>query len=80
MSRSERKKAERAQRRQEFKEEKKNSFKARIEEFKLNRQGKTNKKRSDVMDRYRRVDRTLNLLIAIVVLLLIITWVIILFI
>ncbi len=80
MSRLERKKAERAQRRQEFKEQKKQSIKSRIEEFKLNRQGKTNKRRSDVMERYRQVDRTLNFLIAIVVLLLIITWVIILFI
>lgn len=80
MSRLERKKAERVQRREEFKEKKKSSIKSRIEEFKLNRQGKTNKKRTDVMERYRRVDRTLTLLISIVVLLLIIVWVIILFI
>ncbi|HZK23212.1 MAG TPA: hypothetical protein VFC62_03815 [Atopostipes sp.] len=80
MSRLERKKAERIQRREEFKEKNKRSIKSRIEEFKLNRQGKTNKKRADVMERYRRVDRTLTLLILIVLLLLIITWVIILFI
>lgn len=80
MSRLERKKAERIQRRKEFKEKRKRSIKSRIEEFRLNRQGKTNKKRTDVMDRYRRVDRTLTLLILIVLLLLIITWVIILFI
>lgn len=80
MSRLERKKAERVQRREEFKEKKKSSIKSRIEEFKLNRQGKTNKKRTDVMERYRRVDRTLTLLISIVVLLLIIVWVFILFI
>ena len=80
MSRLERKKAERIQRREEFKEKNKRSIKSRIEEFKLNRQGKTNKKRADVMERYRRVDRTLTLLILIVLLLLIITWAIILFI
>lgn len=80
MSRLERKNAERIQRREEFKEKKKHSIKTRIEEFKLNRQGKTNKKRTDVMERYRRVDRTLTMLILIVFLLLIITWVIILFI
>ncbi len=80
MSRLERKKAERIQRREEFKEKNKRSIKSRIEEFKLNRQGKTNKKRADVMEHYRRVDRTLTLLILIVLLLLIITWVIILFI
>lgn len=80
MSRSERKKAERKERRQQFREEKKHSLKKRMEEFKLNRQGKTNKKRSDVMERYRRVDRTLNLLIAIAALLLVIIWIIILFI
>lgn len=80
MSRLERKNAERIQRREEFKEKKKYSIKTRIEEFKLNRQGKTNKKRTDVMERYRRVDRTLTMLILIVFLLLIITWVIILFI
>lgn len=80
MSRLERKKSERIQRREEFKEKNKRSIKSRIEEFKLNRQGKTNKKRADVMERYRRVDRTLTLLILIVLLLLIITWVIILFI
>ena len=80
MSRLERKKAERIQRREEFKEKNKRSIKSRIEEFKLNRQGKTNKKRADVMERYRRVDRTLTLLILIVLLLLIITWIIILFI
>lgn len=80
MSRTERKRVEREQRRQEKIEKRKNSIKGRIEEFKLNREGKTKKKRSAVMDRYRRVDRVLTLLIAIVILLLIITWIIILFI
>ncbi len=51
----------------------------RYEEFKLNREGKTKRKRIDVMSRYRKVDRTLTALIVIVSLLLIISWVIILF-
>jgi len=78
--RSERKKEERRRRRQERKEKRKNSIKDRIEEFKLNRQGKTKRKRSDVMSRYRKVGRILTLLIIIVSLLLIITWGFILFI
>ncbi len=49
------------------------------EEFKLNREGKTKLKRADVMTRYRRTDRQLTAMIIIVGLLLIISWVIILF-
>lgn len=79
-SRSERKRAERDARKRERKAQRKNSIKNRIEEFKLNRQGKTKRKRTDVMTRYRKTDRTLTLLIAIVLLLLVITWIYILFI
>lgn len=79
-SRSERKRAERDARNRERKAQRKNSIKNRIEEFKLNRQGKTKRKRTDVMTRYRKTDRTLTLLIAIVLLLLVITWIYILFI
>lgn len=79
MSRSERKKYERERQRAERKENVKKSIKDRIEEFKLNRQGKTKRKRTEVMERYRRTDRILTALIAIVALLLIIAWVIILF-
>ena len=79
-SRSERKIAEREARKKQRKDQRKNTIKDRVEEFKLNRKGKTKRKRTEVMSRYRKVDRTLTLLIAIVVLLLIITWVYILFI
>lgn len=79
MSRSERKKYERERKRAERKQNVKGSIKDRIEEFKLNRQGKTKRKRTEVMGRYRRTDRILTALIAIGVLLLIITWIIILF-
>lgn len=78
-SRTERKKRERERLRQERKETTKKRLKDRIEEFKLNRQGKTKRRRSDVMSRYRKIDRTLTALIIIVGLLLLITWVIILF-
>ena len=78
--RSERRREEQEELKRERKEKVKSTFKSRIEEFKLNRQGKTKKKRSDVQVRYRRTDRTLSLLILTVLLLLIITWVIILFI
>lgn len=78
-SRLERKKYERKQ----LKEERKQTIKSRvtdwIEEFKLNRQGKTKKRRTDVMARYRRTDQILTATIIIVGLLLLITWVIILF-
>ena len=50
-----------------------------MEEFKLNREGKTKKKRADVMGRYRRTNKTLNALILITLLLLIIAWVIVLY-
>lgn len=79
-SRSERKHEEREARKQERKARRKNTIKDRIEEFKLNRKGKTKRKRTDVMSRYRKVDRTLTLLIAIVTLLLVITWIYIFFI
>lgn len=79
-SRAERKRAERERRKQEARQKRRNSWKERIEEFKLNRQGKTKRRRSDVMSRHRRTDRILTLLIAIVTLLLIIAWVFILFI
>jgi hypothetical protein len=79
MSRSDRKKYERERKKAKRKEKVKMSIKDRIEEFKLNRQGKTKRKRAEVMSRYRKTDRILTALIAIVVLLLIITWVIILF-
>ncbi|HLR91917.1 MAG TPA: hypothetical protein VK048_02555 [Atopostipes sp.] len=78
-SRSERKKAERERKKAARKARVKRSIKDRIEEFKLNREGKTKRKRSDVMGRHRRIDRILTALIIIVALLLIITWVIILF-
>lgn len=78
--RSERKQKERLREKDERKAKAKQSFKSRIEEFKLNREGKTKKKRSDVHARYRHIDRILTLLILIVLLLLIITWIIILFI
>src|SRR5699024_12791782 len=79
MSRTERKKYEREQKRMERKENVKRSIKDRVEEFKLNRQGKTKRKRTEVMGRYRRTERILTALIAIVLLLLIITWIVILF-
>ncbi|SHE38245.1 hypothetical protein SAMN02745249_00328 [Atopostipes suicloacalis DSM 15692] len=79
MSRMERKRYERDQKRIERKENVKMSIKDRIEEFKLNRQGKTKRKRTEVMGRYRRTERVLTALIAIVLLSLIITWIIILF-
>jgi len=78
--RSNRKKEERKRQRQERKDKRKNSIKDRIEEFKLNRQGKTKRKRTDVMSRHRKIGRILTLLIVIVGLLLLIVWGYILFI
>lgn len=78
-SRSDRKKYERKQKIAARKESIKIRVKDRIEEFKLNREGKTNRKRSDVMGQYRRTNRTLNALILITLLLLVITWIIILY-
>lgn len=78
-SRSDRKKYEREQKIAARKESIKKRVKDRIEEFKLNREGKTKRKRSDVMGRYRRTNRTLNALILITLLLLVITWIIILY-
>lgn len=51
----------------------------RYEEFKLNRQGKTKRKRADVKSRYRKRSKKLSVLIIIVGLLLIISWVIVLY-
>lgn len=51
----------------------------RYEEFKLNRQGKTKRKRADVKSRYRKRSKQLTALIIIVALLLIISWVIVLY-
>lgn len=78
--RTDRRKEEDELKKQERKDKAKSAIQSRIEEFKLNREGKTKKKRSDVQARYRRTDRILSLFILIVLLLLIITWVIILFI
>lgn len=78
-SRSNRKKNDRKELRSQAKNKVKDKIIDRYEEFKLNREGKTKRKRIDVMSRYRKVDRTLTALIVIVSLLLIISWVIILF-
>ncbi len=79
MSRIDRKREEREQEKIERKEGFKNKLTDRVEEFKLNREGKTKRKRSDVMGKYRRTSRMLSIFILIVLLLFIITWVIILF-
>lgn len=78
-SRTERKLKEREIEKQERKEKIQYSVKDRWEEFKLNRQGKTKRKRSDVQSQYRRVDRILTLLIVITIIALIIVWLYILF-
>ncbi len=77
--RSNRKREEREQEVIARKEGFKKRIKDRVEEFKLNRQGKTKRKRTDVMGRYRYTSRLLSVWIFIVLLLLLITWVIILF-
>lgn len=79
-SRTERKMKERKDARKKRKDNLKHSFKDRIEEFRLNREGKTKRKRSDVHSRYRKVDRMLTLSIIIVLILLVIVWLYILFI
>lgn len=79
VSRSSRKKNERKEQKYQTKKTIKNKLINRYEEYKLNREGKTKRKRIDVMSRYRKVDRILTALIVIVSLLLIISWVIILF-
>ena len=79
-SRSERKREEIEERQQKRRESRKSIIKDRIEEFKLNRQGKTKKKRSDVMSKHRKTSKRLTLLISILILLLVIVWVYILFI
>lgn len=77
--RSTRKKEARKEKRTEFFQKLKSKISDRYEEFKLNREGKTKRKRTDVKARYRKTDRRLTALIIIVGLLLAITWVIILF-
>lgn len=79
MSRSNRKQNERKELRSQTKVTVKDKIMSRYEEFKLNREGKTKRKRTDVMSRYRKIDRTLTALIIIVSLLLIISWIVILF-
>lgn len=51
----------------------------RFEEFKLNREGKTKRKRVDVKSRYRKRSKQLTALIIIIGLLLVISWVVVLF-
>ncbi len=77
--RSTRKKEEQKEKRARFFARIKNWIIDRYEEFKLNREGKTKRRRIDVKTRHRKVDRTLTALIVIVTLLLAITWVIVLF-
>ena len=79
MSRLDRKEYERKQEKVARKESLKKRLTDRMEEFKLNREGKTKKKRADVMGRYRQTNKTLNALILITLLLLIIAWVIVLY-
>ena len=64
-SRTDRKTEEREMAKQERKDKIKYSLKDRVEEFRLNREGKTKRKRSDVHSRYRQVDRMLTLFIVI---------------
>ena len=78
-SRKERKREEREIKKQMRKEKIKYTIKERWEEFKLNRQGKTKRKRSEVHQKYRRVDRILTLLIFITLIALVIVWLFILF-
>lgn len=78
-SRSNRKKNERKPLRSQTKKKAKHKIIDWYEEFKLNREGKTKRKRAEVMSRYRKVDRTLTALIIIISLLLAISWVVILF-
>ena len=77
--RSNRKKIERKKQRTQTRKKIKHRVTDWYEEFKLNREGKTKRKRIDVMERYRKIDRTLTALIIIIGLLLAISWVIILF-
>ena len=79
-SRTDRKSEEREMAKQERKDKIKYSLNDRVEEFKLNREGKTKRKRSDVHSRYRQVDRMLTIFIVIVFILLVIAWLYILFI
>ena len=67
--RSTRKKEERKEKRERFFGRIKDGIIDRFEEFKLNREGKTKRRRIDVKTRYRKVDRTLTALIVIITLL-----------
>ena len=77
--RSTRRKEEQKRKRRLFFTQIKKKMIDRYEEFQLNREGKTKRKRVDVKTRYRKINRTLTALILIVSLLLAITWVIVLF-
>lgn len=74
-SRTKRKELEKVENREQQKQKFKDQIKDRYEEFKLNRQGKTKRRRSEVMEKYRRLSRILTLLIVIMLLLLIIVWI-----
>lgn len=77
--RSNRKEVERKERKTRFIKKTKNIMIDHYEEFKLNREGKTKRKRADVKSRYRRLDKNLTALIIILTLLLAISWVVVLF-
>ncbi|MDN6162491.1 MAG: hypothetical protein L0I79_06930 [Atopostipes sp.] len=77
--RSSRKKAEKREKKKKFIQKIKDKLIDSYEEFKLNREGKTKRKRADVKSRYRKIDRNLTALIIILILLLVISWVIVLF-
>lgn len=57
----------------------KDKIKDHYEEFKLNRQGKTKRKRADVKSRHRKIAKTLTALIIIIGLLLAISWIVVLY-
>lgn len=77
--RSTRKEVERKERKTHFIKKTKNKMIDNYEEFKLNRDGKTKRRRADVKSRYRRLDKNLTALIIILTLLLAITWIVVLF-
>lgn len=77
--RSSRKKTEKREKKKKFIQKIKDKLIDSYEEFKLNREGKTKRKRADVKSRYRKIDRNLTALIIILILLLVISWVIVLF-
>lgn len=75
--RSTRKKAERNEK--SFFKKIKNKWIDFYEEFKLNREGKTKRKRTNVKSRYRKINKNLTALIVIISLLLVISWIVVLF-